>query len=306
MKNSCAFTALLTLIVLPGAAPAWDDEGHMIVAALAYDRLDSSVRARADALVRMNAQYQSWTGGVATASQGKVAFMKAATWPDYIKTAPGYKNDKDPTGPDAARNIGYGDHLQHRYWHYKDLPLSQDGTPTKNPTEPNAQTQIDAFRAVLADPNASDALKSFDLVWLLHLVGDVHQPLHAASRFAKATPHGDEGGNLVCLGPTMKGRCPTLHAFWDDILGTSKRPTAAMASAKKLSLPAGAPDLSTANWLEESEQIALARVYIKPILGGKGPYKVTKAYRTMARAAARERVVLAGARLAAILNQELK
>ena len=45
------------------------------------------------------------------------------------------------------------------------------------------KTQIVAFRKTLGDSGASDELKSYDLVWLLHLVGDVHQPLHATTRF---------------------------------------------------------------------------------------------------------------------------
>jgi hypothetical protein len=278
----------------------------MTVAAFAYDRLEPTVRARVDTLLKLNPQRASWVKGIKKTSQGEVAFMRAGTWPDFIKGAKGYTNDKDATGPDAARNIGYTDKLQHRYWHYKDLPFSPDGTPTKDPTSPNAGTQIDAFRAVLSDPGASDDLKSYDLTWLIHLVGDVHQPLHATSRFTAATPNGDEGGNLVCVGAKVNGRCPTLHAAWDDLLGTSKTATAAIAAAKKLPTPSGTPDLLTATWLTESEQAAEGRVYVSPIQAGTGPYTLTKAYRTAARSTARERVALAGARLAAVLNAELK
>jgi len=78
-------------------------------------------------------------------------------------------------------------------------------------------TQIAAFRAVLAstssDPNL-DKLKSYDLSWLLHLVGDVHQPLHSTTRVSTTKPDGDDGGNGVKLTSPAN-----LHTFWDDVLG---------------------------------------------------------------------------------------
>jgi len=93
--------------------------------------------------------------------------------------------------------------LRHKYWHFVDKPFSKDGT-THFPELPipNAQTQIDAFRAVLAS-NADDALKSYDLVWLLHLVGDVHQPLHASSRVSRAAP--------METMAAMKRKCVPFH-----------------------------------------------------------------------------------------------
>jgi len=82
---------------------------------------------------------------------------------------------------------------------------------------PNAQTQIAAFRAVLAsisnDPNL-DKLKSYDLSWLLHLIGDVHQPLRSTTRVSTTKPDGDDGGNGVKLTSPAN-----LHTFWDDVLG---------------------------------------------------------------------------------------
>ena len=63
----------------------------------------------------------------------------------------------------------------------------------------------------------SDDIKSYDVAWLEHLVGDVHQPLHATSRFTKNHPNGDAGGNLVllCAAPCRD----ELHAYWDGLLG---------------------------------------------------------------------------------------
>ena len=55
---------------------------------------------------------------------------------------------------------------------------------------PNALTEL---RRILKEAD----LASYDLPWLVHLTGDVHQPLHCTSRFTKPQPHGDQGGNLV-------------------------------------------------------------------------------------------------------------
>src|SRR5690348_14084820 len=80
---------------------------------------------------------------------------------------------------------------------------------------PNAQERIALFRTVLAS-SSPDELKSYDLVWLLHIVGDIHQPLHASTRVRQPDPDGDAGGNLVKLDCA---KCE-LHFFWDDLLGT--------------------------------------------------------------------------------------
>ena len=113
-----------------------------------------------------------------------MVFMMAATWPDAIRSKPGYTDDGSeggnrPDGATSVQNIGYSDHLHHKYWHFVDTPFSTDGTTLPALPNPNAETQIAAFRAVLAS-NDPDEKKSYDLVWLEHLVGDVHQPIPRA------------------------------------------------------------------------------------------------------------------------------
>jgi hypothetical protein len=172
---------------------------------------------------------------------------------------------------------------------------------------PNAETQIAAFRAVLAS-NSPDELKSYDLCWLLHLVGDVHQPLHAAARFTQTQPHGDDGGNDVQVreGTASPKR---LHSFWDGILGTSKKPEDGAKLGKSLPTASAAAgnNLNVNAWLTESFNAAKATVYKKPPIGvGKGPFKINATYRNSARTLARKRMAVAGARLANILNKELR
>jgi hypothetical protein len=60
------------------------------------------------------------------------------------------------------------------------------------------------------------------------------------------------------------------------------------------------------DWIQESFELAKTSVYVPPIRGGDGPYKITKAYQTAAKKVARQRIALAGARIAAVLNDALK
>lgn len=280
----------------------------MVIAALAYEQLEQGVKTRVDELLKLNPQHEAWTRGVSTKLAPEVAFVRAATWPDFIKSQPDYVRDGDrPSGPSSSQNIGYADKLQHRYWHYIDIPFSTDGTPLEEPEAPNAETQIEAFRATLASPDASEDVKSYDLVWLLHLVGDVHQPLHATSRFSVGLPHGDRGGNSVKVtcGPSCSAL--NLHAFWDGVLGAGNSAAAAIGAARKLAkqgLPKATGTL--VDWTHESEKAAESAVYAPPVGAGVGPYALSAAYQARARAVADERVRLAGARLAGLLTAALR
>jgi len=204
-----ALGAVLVLSATP--AWGWDDEGHMMVAAVAWDHLGDASRSRVTALLKLNPDYPIWTVDTTLKERDQIAFIRAATWPDAIKSEADYENDGNrPEGPDAGRNIGYADHLQHRYWHFIDLPFSTDGAAVPPPATPNVQTQIHTFTAAIGSHDVSDDIKSYDLVWLEHLVGDAHQPLHATSRFSSSLPLGDRGGNLVALRQTLPRRTSFL------------------------------------------------------------------------------------------------
>jgi S1/P1 Nuclease len=301
----CSF---LLIIGLATKASAWNDFGHMTIGAIAYDHLTSKVRTTVDALVRLNPSYQEWVAGIAEQDKGKVAFMKAATWPDMIKFDMHYTNDGNlPNGPDAGRNIGYDDKLMHRYWHFIDNPYSSDGTTLPAPDLPNAKTQIVAFRGTLQESDVSDELRSYDLVWLLHLVGDVHQPLHTITRFNQRQPDGDKGGNDVRVCITVTNCGGKLHRFWDDLLGTSEDYQEAMAQAKTLT-PAEAKLAAISDesiWIEESFVAAKQTAYATPIGTDEGPYNLNDTYKASAREVVERRIALAGIRLAHLLNETL-
>jgi len=307
MKKVAISTVLIGLLCASPAL-AWNGFGHMTVAAVAYGKLTPATKTKVAALLKLNPSYPDWVATASPQDRDEVAFVTAATWPDAIKKrGSGFTDDsKNPFAPDASKNEGYAGMLQHRYWHYIDVPFSPDGTPLQQPRAPNAKTQIAAFRTALASSSASDELKSYDLVWLIHLVGDLHQPLHCTSRFDQNQPDGDRGGNLVALcARPCRGE---LHALWDDILGTKTEPKAAIKKAAKLDAPE--PRLAAVKdedvWIAESVRTAKASVYIDPIGVGAGPFEVDAEYRRQARAVAAERVALAGARLANLLNSTLK
>lgn len=311
-KALVLITAPLCLFAATAVLNAWDSEGHMAAADVAYRNLEPEVKQRAIALVKLNPNYEKWVSGLPQKARNNQAlvdemtFMLAATWPDEIKAnGSGYENDgESPSVPNASANEGYDQvKVMHKYWHYVDRPYAIDGLQHGDAPSPNAETQMAVFRQVIGS-DQPDALKSYDLVWLMHLVGDVHQPLHCVTRFTQTEPNGDRGGNDVKL-TTPPGE---LHGFWDNALGTSKTPSKVMKLAKRLARADTqlAGDTNADDWITESFGEAKTNVYVKPVGPGTGPYTLTRKYKKHAQALAKQRVALAGARLANALNAELK
>jgi hypothetical protein len=309
----------LTLAWPAPRARAWNDFGHMEVAAVAFTALKPQTRARVAALLKLNPRYAIWIAGAkrgaTKADQVRVAFLWAATWADAIKGDRAYKDDEQ-TAPTAGQTLGYADRTRHKYWHYVDHPFSPDGTPSVEPSVPNAATQLALLRAGLCSAQTTDDVKSYDLVWLMHLVGDVHQPLHCISRFDAATPQGDRGGNLVgisgnqppviCDDPRY---CPygpptELHAFFDGIVGAGYGIAAVEAAAA--ALPRASVKMASivdeTLWIQEGFDLAVSAIYVSPIGAASGPFPVDDAYQKAALALAKKQISLAGARLANLLN----
>ncbi len=299
-----------------GQASAWNDRGHMSVAYVAYQQLKPATRDRVNGLLKLNPRYNDWAAtvdsqvpGASAADKNMMIFMIAATWADQIKrdhtyTSDGSQGGNRPDGsPDPGRNSGYDDLLMHKYWHFIDTPFSTDGTALPAIPTPNAQERIALFRSVLSS-GSPDALKSYDLVWLLHLVGDIHQPLHATARVSSADPEGDAGGNLVKLDCS---KCE-LHFFWDDLLGTQNDLLTITKPPRKLPKANAslAAKSSEKDWIAESFQEAKRIVYAPLIAAGDGPFTLTTRYKKTAESLAKKRVALAGARLANLLNNELR
>jgi len=319
--RACLCSVLIAL--LPTSLLAWGAIGHMTVAYVAYQKLSPAAKARVRDLLKLNPDYSNWEkqipAGTSAEDHDRMIFIMASVWADDIKGEPQYSDDgsnggNTPGDGTSSQNIGYSDLLRHKYWHFIDTPFSPDQSPLPAIPVPNAQTQIAAFRAVLAS-SQPDGLKSYDLVWLLHLVGDVHQPLHAVTRTTKSEPKGDAGGNRVRL---FGDAVPNLHSYWDDLPGfecnfcRDKVPcvnraivlgrTFSVVTAKE------AHNLDTAAWVRESFELARTKVYRDPIEAKDELYTIVpdSEYETEAHQLALKRVALAGARLAQVLNEELK
>ena len=324
MILSRGYARLVALAALAASLMAWGPIGHMTVAYVAYQKLTPVAKARVRDLLKLNPDYANWEKQmpaiISSRDHDQAIFMIASTWPDDIKGETQYSDDgPDPGGniPDGATSIlntGYSDLLRHRYWHFVDVPFSPDGAALPAIPTPNAETQIDVFRSILAS-SQPDALKSYDLIWLLHLIGDIHQPLHATTRVTQADARGDAGGNKVRL----KGDADSnLHAYWDDLPGSDcqycnkKLSCVSRAAVLGQNLPVppatSARVTKTSVWTHESFEAARAVVYQSPIGEEEGPYTIVPLaeYEARANRLARLRIALAGTRLAEVLNQELK
>lgn len=239
-------------------ALAWWDEGHMQIAYVAYQHLNPPIRNKVDALLKLNKDYADWTCGAPDEASAKLyAFVHAATWPDDIKMKQNYLNDK-VTDADAAQNVGYSDLNKHDYWHYKDILFSPDGTTLPAPVSVDAVTQLKLMIAALpTSSGASDDLRSYDLAWMLHLVGDLHQPLHAVQRHTAAINLGDRGGNEEHVIPAT-GETIALHAYWDRLFGGYSSVFGAVYDATHGGLASVVPDATKAQildpdiWTQES------------------------------------------------------
>lgn len=293
--------ALLGAMAFANNALAWNSHGHMVIAAVAWDQLKPTARAEILRLLKLNPDYESWIAGV-TENLEETVFLRAATWPDNIKKEANYQDDPR-SGPDASRNIGYADHLRHRYWHFVDKPFSTDGTTLPPVATPNVATQITFFRQVIADRGAPDDVRSYDLTWLIHMVGDIHQPLHAVTRYTAADPDGDkEGMKVVVCDPACNS---SLHVLWSDALGSTIDVAPVIRQAAALPpAPADAAAITdTGIWVQEMIEIAKTDIYAPPIGNGNGPYQLTPAYKANVIAVDSLLAAVAGARLAVILNQ---
>ena len=122
----------------------------MVVSRMAYNHLNPNARATCDSLIAVS---------LPNASTGTSNFVTAAVWADDFKTQLGTAT-----------------------WHYIDLPFSLDGTPTNGFVLDSFDVvqAINLCVAILQNPNSSLANQATYLRYLLHFVGDIHQPLHAS------------------------------------------------------------------------------------------------------------------------------
>lgn len=278
------FLALAAALSIGTAAQAWNATGHMVIAAIARANLDPAVRFEAERLLKVGAD-----------RPGSDDLIVVGAWADDVR------NDRRETGP----------------WHYKDLFFRDDNKPPANHAEePNSVTKIREFAAVLGDKSKPDTQRAEALRFLIHFVGDIHQPLHATARETDAHPRGDRGGNdFVILPPADSGeRGPrNLHSLWDGGAGlfpyVPREQNRDLADAQARILMAALPRSAFRKvgvsdpdkWTVESFNDARSTVY--SMSEGTEP---SAEYLRKARTLAAHRATLAGYRLADLLNKALR
>lgn len=282
------------LLLIAAPLQAWNATGHRIVGAIAYDHLTAKARARVDELLRQHPDLK--------ALAGRDAFLQASVWPDVIKGDNRFYDDTRANAQPTPLLPGFPSMARHTNWHYIDLPFSPDGTPLESIPNPNALIEL---RRILKGAD----LSAYDLPWLVHVAGDVHQPLHCTSRFTRSQPKGDQGGNLVFVNP---GR--NLHAFWDDLAGADTTDAfvnryAVEITAEFVKARGQQPRLSKdpKKWIDEGFELAKREVYtFGPETGSREhPLSLPAGYEENARRLARIQLAKAGFRLAAALNAKL-
>jgi hypothetical protein len=303
LNHVAAWTALL---YFAWPAPAWNSTGHRIIAAIAYDRLTPQTRARVDALLKAHPDYARFTRNAPSdpPTRARAAFLAASLWADDIKGDPRFWDD---TRNDAAPTpvlSGFPDMKRHTNWHYYDTPYAPDHARVQKAKPPTALSELPRLIRELA--SAPEAMVIYDLPWVEHIVGDLHQPLHCVSRFLKSEPKSDAGGNNVIL-----ARHRNLHALWDESAGNDPSDAYVNQYVTEATSEYPAPDpieKSPKKWIQEGFAVARSDVYTFGNETGsrEHPLQLPDAYFENARHVARIRIVLAGYRLAEVLNQRLK
>ncbi|KKO12558.1 S1/P1 nuclease [Pseudohongiella sp.] len=266
---------LLTTIALPSLSQAWDATGHRLAAYVAYQTLTAPQRDYWLDVLQQHPRYapdfaDAMPQAIRAASreeQSRWLLGQAAVWPDLARGL-----------PDAIRS---------RYnqpdWHWIDGAWVRDDAQTQGnvylDTAPqpdiqgapanNSQHASHASNVVTALERAhwqlahetDAAQRAIALCWLLHLIGDIHQPLHTGGLVSSQLfPNGDRGGNAI------RTRGSNLHAVWDQALRGPALNNSLMAlNALATSVPRTQAFTPT-QWLHESRSILLQNVYPDSII----------------------------------------
>jgi hypothetical protein len=265
-------------------AVAWGDLGHRVTALIAYRHLLPAARAHLDALLASDSD-------PLTAPD----FASRATWADK------YRNG----------------HRETAAWHFVDIEIdhpdlqgacygfpvpARDQAASQGVAQDCVVNKIDAFTAELSSPATQPAERLLALKFLIHFLGDLHQPLHAAD-------HQDKGGNCIALAPPQEQQS-NLHAYWDVAVVEALGPSAAQI-ADKLDASLGATDFkqwaqgTPQSWGLDTFEIGRRDVYALPSLptcANRGSVSLSSEYQLQAKKDAAVQLLKAAVRLAAVLN----
>jgi hypothetical protein len=235
-------------------------------------------------------------------------------------------SDGDPlTAPDFASRATWADkyrngHRETAAWHFVDIEidhpelqsachgfpvLAVDQIASQGPAQDCVVNKIEEFSAELSGLRTPPAERLLALKFLIHFVGDLHQPLHAAD-------HQDRGGNCIALTPPQRQQS-NLHAYWDvavvEALGLSPAQI-----ADKLDASLGAADFkqwaqgTPQSWALDTFEVGRRDTYALPSLptcSNSGSVSLSSEYRARAEKDAAMQLQKAAVRLAAVLNAAL-
>ena len=267
MTSSRRFLAgLLAALVIAPSVHAWGRQGHAIVAQLAQQRLNPTAEAEVERLL---------------APERTRSLADIASWADELRDDPSREALSKATSRLHYINFRADDCV---YVPPRDCP---DGQCVVG--------GLSRYVAVLADRSQPDAARLEALKFVVHFVGDVHQPLHAGYR-------DDKGGNTYQV--QFQGKGSNLHSVWDSgLLGTHGKDWSAYAveldarPAETLPASIEPQDNPYAQWAEQS---CAATRGIYP-----DGHKIDDAYVAAELPVAERQLRVAGARLAEVLNRAL-
>ena len=276
---------VLVVTLIAGSAYPWSDAGHAAISKIAYRHLTPNVRAKVDYLLKVGVESRYRT------------LRMSSYWADE------FRSEHEETGP----------------WHYINIMFRADGKQIKSTVSgENVSWAVTRFRKRLADGSLSDRQRAEAFRFLIHFVGDAHQPMHNVSRITDEHPDGDLGGNKfeIVPGKSLPSWNTNLHSLWDSgcgafDIGVRAWERGAEAKIEALSikienayplalLKDEAKVLDPETWVQKGYRIAQEFAYNAPEGGTPDRYYVKTAQEICMKHAA-----LAGYRLAAILNEAL-
>lgn len=317
MRSAIYSVAILFFIATP--ASAWHAQGHRLTAQIAFDLLDHEPRKRVTAILRAHPRYRqdfvaSMPDDVVNGSEDSKArwvFAHASNWPDQV----------------ASRGNSVREQYHRSTWHYINLPVfltEEDESELEGKLDQNVSTEfapplrrglniIEALQGnllVWRDDAASDADKAVALCWIVHLTGDMHQPLHNVALYSAAYfPEGDRGGNLI--GVRRWWRVTNLHAVWDGLANHIAALDPDATTQDLLAIDNG--DIrSIPDWSMAYRDLAIEFVYTAEVRrkllaqrpGRKNPViTLSRKYMTTASELGESQVIIAGYRIAALISE---
>lgn len=312
---------LLAQLFTTCAAHAWNNVGHRTIAELAWRQMNDDERRAASELLRQHPHYEQYLAADVPAgvSPDEWVFLTAAIWPDWVRPA---KKGQ----PHKSESITKYNLYPHAIGH----PFLRAGDTNRallqnfQIAQPNAEMVLSNSITTLRDPKASAPDRAVSLCWVLHLFGDLHQPLHAANRVTAARPLGEGLGGEHFV-RDARGQQINLHVFWDQLPGVASGYHTIATLADSL---AADPGLKPAElreyrenktipaWVQEGFRAAVDFAYAEDQIQfahadalKSGDTQASQiptlpaAYQDQAREIARRRLVLAGRRLADVLKE---